>query len=340
MTDSKESGQTESFSQEELTEHLQQGILNGEMQVKCTYEGSVEQLSDQVDAALENCLTEDYLCQNLLDNIEVEWNEDGPNIDGTFTLVYKEDVYPPVVTAPDETKIVEALIAGWQAGQEKVTIVLEQQSYQEEQLFAMLDGAEINSAGLTCEADSVYYEIYEPEGELQIIKMWLDFGTDIEALQEQQEELNRCIQEYGEALKDEECGQEEIYRRIYEKVLELAEYDDTIAVVTDMERLGVDTRVLRSAYGALVDGHTVCTGYARGYKALCDYLGMPCRVVVGIRDGINHAWNCVRLDGELLYVDCTTGDTGSAEEDACLFTQEQMENSGYIMGDSYILPEI
>ena len=114
---------------------------------------------------------------------------------------------------------------------------------------------------------------------------------------------------------------EVLYEKIYDKILELAEYDASIATMTDASRLSLDMRIQRSAYGALVDGHTVCTGYARGFEALCKELNLPCWIVSGTRDGVRHTWNLVKTDGELLYIDCTAGDTGSEKEQSTFLYQ-------------------
>lgn len=329
------------LSMEDLTNQLREGILDGKSEITCTYQGKANELNQKVNEELEDYLAEDYLCKNLLNSVNIDWEQQGKSASGTFTYVYKEDIELPIISAKNEDEIVKGLVEGWESGKEKITVILENQSYEKDEIFAMLDGAEINSASVPCEADNVYFETFKPEGELQILKMWVDLGTERATLQEEQDVLNQKIQKYGEEIKKAEYdNEEEMYRAIYRKIVEIAEYDESIAVVTGMERLSFQMRVLRSAYGALVDGNTVCTGYARGYKALCDYLDLPCQVVAGIRNDVKHSWNRVRVGEEYFYVDCTAGDTGNSEEEACLFTQEQMEQSGYIMDDGYVIPEI
>ncbi len=61
-----------------------------------------------------------------------------------------------------------------------------------------------------------------------------------------------------------------------------------------------------TASGALVDGKAVCMGYARAYQMLCDAAGIETFFVVS--EPMNHAWNVVRMDGELLFIDCTYDD--------------------------------
>ena len=66
------------------------------------------------------------------------------------------------------------------------------------------------------------------------------------------------------------------------------------------------------------DDHvTVCAGYARAMKYLCDKAGVPCLYVSGgAYDELeessagSHAWNVIEIDGETYYVDATWGDEG------------------------------
>ncbi|MDE7130743.1 MAG: InlB B-repeat-containing protein [Lachnospiraceae bacterium] len=61
-----------------------------------------------------------------------------------------------------------------------------------------------------------------------------------------------------------------------------------------------------NAYGTLVDGVSVCQGYALAYKYLLGKLGIECYMVSS--KGMNHAWNMVKLDGEYYHVDVTWDD--------------------------------
>jgi hypothetical protein len=64
----------------------------------------------------------------------------------------------------------------------------------------------------------------------------------------------------------------------------------------------------QSAYSALVNGQTVCAGYARAYQYLMQQLGIPCYYCTGY-SGENHAWNIVKLHGDYYKVDVTWDDT-------------------------------
>lgn len=61
-----------------------------------------------------------------------------------------------------------------------------------------------------------------------------------------------------------------------------------------------------TAYGALIDGKAVCSGYARAYMMLCQAVGLD---VIYISDEeMNHSWNAVMLDGQVYFIDCTFDD--------------------------------
>lgn len=70
-------------------------------------------------------------------------------------------------------------------------------------------------------------------------------------------------------------------------------------------------RGFQTAYSALVEGDTVCAGYSKSFKLLCDEYGIPCATVSGTGGGGPHAWNYVQCEGNWYGVDCTWDDMDS-----------------------------
>ena len=67
----------------------------------------------------------------------------------------------------------------------------------------------------------------------------------------------------------------------------------------------------QSAYGAIVNKHCVCAGFARAFKHFMNQLGIPCYIVTGVQtdsDGSteSHAWNLVYINGKCYNVDVTS----------------------------------
>lgn len=64
----------------------------------------------------------------------------------------------------------------------------------------------------------------------------------------------------------------------------------------------------QSAYSALVNGKTVCAGYARANQYILQRLGIPCYYCTGY-SGADHAWNIVKLGDGYYNEDVTWDDT-------------------------------
>lgn len=79
---------------------------------------------------------------------------------------------------------------------------------------------------------------------------------------------------------------------------------DTLAAMISYD---VNSPLNQSAYSALVNGSTVCAGYARAFQYIMTCLEIPTYYVFGYSDG-EHAWNIVKLDGEFYNVDLTWDD--------------------------------
>ena len=58
----------------------------------------------------------------------------------------------------------------------------------------------------------------------------------------------------------------------------------------------------QSAYSALVQGRSVCAGYARAFQYICQRLGIPAYYCAG-SSGEDHAWNIVKLGDGFYNVD-------------------------------------
>ncbi len=121
----------------------------------------------------------------------------------------------------------------------------------------------------------------------------------------------------------------------YEKVKAIHDY---IVVETeyDIENLNRDTipDADYTAKGVLENHIGVCRGYAEAFKLLMDELEIPCDIESGYADGISHAWNNVKIDGEWYQIDVTyddplsndnaSGDKANLRYDYFLITNEQL----------------
>lgn len=93
----------------------------------------------------------------------------------------------------------------------------------------------------------------------------------------------------------------------YEKELALHDYLITHCKYSKIATQSPKSDIYR-AYGALVNEDAVCNGYAEALQLLFACAGLESQFVVGKADGIDHAWNLVRLDGMWYHVDATWND--------------------------------
>ncbi len=70
----------------------------------------------------------------------------------------------------------------------------------------------------------------------------------------------------------------------------------------------------QSAYSALVNGRSVCAGYARAFQYIMQNLGIPTYYCAG-SSGEDHAWNIVKLGDGYYNVDVTWDDTDPSSYD-------------------------
>lgn len=101
-------------------------------------------------------------------------------------------------------------------------------------------------------------------------------------------------------------------RYVHDVLLQLVEYDE-------------NAPMNQSAYSAMVNGKSVCAGYARAFQYLMQELGIPCYYCTGYA-GEEHAWNIVNIDGVYYNVDVTWADSSTPNYD--YFNKRDSEISG------------
>ena len=105
--------------------------------------------------------------------------------------------------------------------------------------------------------------------------------------------VKSLIDELGIAYKNDYQKVKAVYEWIADHVEYEYNYDS------------VDTDLIYAAYGALIDRKAVCQGYSVLFFRMMRELGIDCRVISGIGNGGNHAWNIVKLGNKYYNIDST-----------------------------------
>ena len=143
---------------------------------------------------------------------------------------------------------------------------------------------------------------------------------------------------------------------LYDKVLYVHDYivDNTsydhAAAESDSDGETDEYFDSRTAYGCLVNGMAVCSGYADAFQCIMQALDIPCGIISGnaVDGGESHVWNYVKLGDYNYQIDVTWDDSsytddegGNAERksyDYFLVTTEEMELT-HIISKDQLVPE-
>lgn len=158
-------------------------------------------------------------------------------------------------------------------------------------LFWMNGGATLSGETLLTTKYSLTPYALQAEGSLAAMKSVLD---------------ERVAAIVAEAQKQENLYKQILY--VHDYLVTHCEYDSE-SVDEIMAAEGKTVHPSSSAYGCLVKGKAVCSGYAAAFSLILQKLGVPCIRVRGSRiGGEAHEWNAVNFDGETYYVDVTWDD--------------------------------
>ena len=98
------------------------------------------------------------------------------------------------------------------------------------------------------------------------------------------------------------------------EICALNEYNDEAADSDTLYYNNVDPWGMIYIFDGDPSTNSVCAGYTKAFKYLCDLGGIECYAPTGDLDDGSHAWNIVVLDGVSYFVDVTNCDIFSEED--------------------------
>jgi len=133
---------------------------------------------------------------------------------------------------------------------------------------------------------------YQRDGKcVEITMQYYDIAGQLADAKERFESAAESILSTARTLGSDE--EKETY--VHDALIRLVDYSESASMS-------------QSAYSALVNGRSVCAGYARAFQYLMMELEIPCYYCTGY-SGENHAWDIVKLGDTYYNVDVTWDDT-------------------------------
>ncbi len=155
------------------------------------------------------------------------------------------------------------------------------------------------------------------------VEVTLSYNRTAQNLEQSKEEFEAQAQKIldGAETQSDDAAKEEY---VHDALVEKADY-------------ALSSAMNQSAYSALVNGDTVCAGYARAFQYLMQQLGIPCYYCTGYSGG-DHAWNIVKVDDGYRNVDVTWDDTNLSTYDYYNKTDADFVGTHVRTGLSVYLP--
>lgn len=154
--------------------------------------------------------------------------------------------------------------------------------------------------------------------------------SDAQQVEDAVRAQNARIEEIVQGAKGHSTSVREQVSYVYKAVIERTEY--RLDTNCDEGNAGH----VRTSYGALVRGQSLCEGYARAVKTVLDKMGISSVLVQGsyrASDGSDnlHMWNYVQIDGKWYGLDATAGDgmKGTVDSDKYLLADQA------VMGENH-----
>ena len=140
----------------------------------------------------------------------------------------------------------------------------------------------------------------------------LTYDHDTEEIRRQQIAINERVEEIVAEIIVDNMTDLEMQTAINDFLVENATYDFAALENAELNNfMFVDSRYYDSftAYGILINGVGVCSGYADAFTLIANQAGLESVIVTGYLLGsLPHAWNRVNIDGEWYTLDVTNND--------------------------------
>lgn len=176
--------------------------------------------------------------------------------------------------------------------------------------YVMLDHPEIFYA------DGYSFVKYTMGEEIKKVTFTGNFTCSEQERKMRESEIEEAVTHFLRGI-DPEASDYEKVKAVYERVITNTDYD----------RGAPDNQNICSV---LLNGDSVCQGYAKTVQYLLKRLNVPSVLVLGTVDNSEaHAWNLVRIDQEYYYVDATWGDASYVSREGEGIQEESVPKINY-----------
>lgn len=279
----------------------------------CAYDGNIDELMNTVNSDADRLFEEDEYFSYYVKTFTPSYSYNANTVQITCKYTYNSSCVARknIIDADGgEMQAVYKATEILQTGEQAVAF-RSKIGFDDDRIQRILNTVSINSG--TAYTFSDYECMYYTKANRKILQ--LNFISNITEQKrvllngELYDAVSRIAKKISAQNKDE--NKKRLCLAIHNYICENTSYDYDIvpeSVKTDEAMIG------RSAYGALIDGKSVCSGYASAFLLLYNKIigDGQCKIAAGTQgegdDAVGHAWNVVYDDDEEYYIDCTFDD--------------------------------
>ncbi len=334
-------GDAKPYSEKSMRNFVLETIRSDGTSASCWFKGiRLEELRDSADAVISELFETNGIAGVCVHSVDARYISVLGHIYTTIEVQYNRLLPSELPVAETEFEAVELFLDAFGEDQTKLYIAASDNHWDEETLLGVAVSV-FDNLDRCIEASYYYTQVYPEAGDDTVLYLEVEFDMSRSDRQRYDAQMDDALTVWADDIAALGITQpEELYRAIHDYLIRRVEYDYALADaslsyddMTDAQRLG------RTAYGAVIEGKTVCSGYAHAYKELCERLGLDCWVVSGDCGG-PHAWNLVRLEDTVYLVDCTNddGEGDTVYHDFFLLPERSWSRNGYVMEPHFVLP--
>lgn len=165
-------------------------------------------------------------------------------------------------------------------------------------------------------------EVYPKEGSMRIVELHFSFPESREEMEKKRQKLEIILQSLSAHVKSGEDDREKA--SLLHHYLAIHRYTVT-----------TDTEPSMPAYSLLCEKTAHSLSFASVFQAQCNAAMLRCQMVNGSRQGVNHYWNLLYLDGECYYVDLQRASENHYTELTLLYEEDLLAEGYHWDRDAY-----
>ena len=149
--------------------------------------------------------------------------------------------------------------------------------------------------GLLMAMPEVTAKTYPETGSQRIVELAFDYPYKTDSMLSFRDQLSGKVHLISE-LYGSDLSELTTARRFYDRLIR-----DGELILEPQESID------NTAYSAVMLSEATSYGYAQAFRMLLQERELPCQVVTGTRNGLNHSWCLVVLEGKEYYIDPALG---------------------------------